>query len=89
MLLANVAPGPGSYTPATQAAVLSTKPSTPSPSFGKEKRFSMQLPGQADALQSRRPSTPGPKYLPKFDYVRPQSRSAKIGTAKRFSMYTS
>lgn len=89
MLLGHSTPGPGSYAPPPQAAVLSTKPNVAAPSFGKERRFPGPRPGESQALHSRRPITPGPKYLPNFDYVRPQSRSAKIGTAKRFSRSTS
>mmetsp|Transcript_20207 Transcript_20207/g.51404 ORF Transcript_20207/g.51404 Transcript_20207/m.51404 type:complete len:372 (+) Transcript_20207:89-1204(+) len=85
MIGGHASPGPGSYSPAAQAAVLSSKPTVPSSSFGKEKRFHGGAPGQGDALLTRRPTTPGPKYLPNFEYVRPQSRSAAIGTSKRFS----
>lgn len=60
------------------------KPNVPAPSFGREPRF-RDIGAKDDApLMARRASTPGPKYLPSYDLTRPKSRSAKIGTAKRF-----
>jgi hypothetical protein len=80
MSFADQSPGPGTYSPAVQAAVLSTKITQHAPSFGKEQRFS--APGPGDVL--RRPVTPGPKYLPNYAAVRALSKGVKIGTAKRF-----
>lgn len=77
-------PSPASYSPLPDSAVLSTKRNHSPVSFGREKRFSPSS-DKADALQPRRPLIPGPKYLPMYDGVRPQTRSATIGTAKRFS----
>lgn len=74
-------PGPAAYSPAPQDAPLSTKARVPAFSIGKGDRFHTASLGNLLPCKD----TPAPSaYTPDDTIVRPATRGAKIGTAKRF-----
>jgi hypothetical protein len=90
-------PGPGSYTPTTQNACLSTKPRVLAKSFSIEQRGGKTLMDSSQCFHGKVPVdmthasagslSPGPGYNPSFKSVIKSSSQPIIGTAKRFRDY--
>jgi len=90
-------PGPGTYTPMTQGACLSSKRRVQSTVFGVETRNDKpqvdsvhmfhggKVPvDMSHASQQLLHNSPGPSYNPSYKVVQRSSQKAVIGTARRF-----
>lgn len=88
------APGPGSYTPMTQNACLSTKKRVPAAAFGVEQRNEHTQVDSSYCFHGRVPVemqfnnvlhlSPGPLYKPSYKSVQTASQQPVIGTDRRF-----